>query len=550
MQDKDNITQTNNENDEIKETARKNADALNVRQTNSENTILEVPAEESVQTQNVEEIPSVEYIGNQEEIPPVNLNAQEIPAIENGESQTAQAVEVADAPKVEEQFIFNGYELKTWEFNPRIYKIITGSTIFCVLALVAVAQSNVLNTKACDSPLVSKICQVLDTVYVGSVLLGSNKDWVNEDYDRTELGDAEITYIDTSNVSPPLPYPEGYFALANPEMNYNDPMIIPGGEFPTADGFPPATNNFPPATTPNSGFPPVTSPNPIAPGKNPITDKAKVPKRNPNAIKGTKPETGFTIEGGDDTADGEKGFPTGENKGDDKKDPKTVKKDDKTENKQPGLKSDSLQDVALNRKPLDDLGDFIKQKIKDDNVDIRTPFTIQATGKLNKEGKIEAGTYKTIKAESDDKDMIEVVQRSIAAINDSGYLGYLKDLSGKDLMLTFTQNDEKIVGVVQSEMKDESRARSIESALNLLIGIMKAKKSAENADANDKDDLELLKSATVKTDGKKIIIMFDVDKKIAHPMIERKLLAPRTDKDKPKSNSAAQTENGNSKIGK
>ena len=33
-------------------------------------------------------------------------------------------------------------------------------------------------------------------------------------------------------------------------------------------------------------------------------------------------------------------------------------------------------------------------------------------------------------------------------------------------------------------------------------------------------------------------------------MIERKLLAPRTDKDKPKSNSAAQTENGNSKTGK
>ena len=549
MQDQDNITQNSKENEKLNETVRENSGIENVQPINSENNLSENNINETVSAQNNQEIPSVEYIGDQPR--------QEIPTAENKEFQTAQVIEVENAQKVdvktEEPFIFNDYEIKMWEFNPRIYKILTGSTIFCLLALFAVAQSNVLNTKACDSPMVSKVCQVLDTVYVGSVLLNSDKDWINEDYEKTDLGDAEITYIDTSNVSPPLPYPQGYFALANPEMVYNDPMIIPGGDFPAADGFPPATN-FPPATIPNSNFPPITAPNPItAPQKLPPPPR----RRSNNKL----PTSGISI-GGDENPIGAespvgaenpvkgdlKEFPTAGNNDNTKKETETAKNN--PNQKQPDIKSDSLEDVTLNRKPLDDLGDYVNQMIKDAKVDIKTPFVVQATGKLDKNGKIQTGTYKTIKAESSDEDMIAVVQRSIAAINDSGYLGYLKDLSGKDLTLTFTQTDENIVGAVQSEMESERRARSIESALNLLIGIMKAKKSAENADANDKDDLELLKAATVKTDGKKIIIMFDVDKKIAHPMIERKLLAPRTDKEKSNSNSAAQTENGNPKAGK
>ena len=259
---------------------------------------------------------------------------------------------------------------------------------------------------------------------------------------------------------------------------------------------------------PPSSFPPVTTPNPIPQMNNPITAPQKLPPPVRKSKNQTLPESGIVIGEGENPIGGEKrdktgsqGFPS-----DDKKE--TAKNDDKPGDKQPDIKSDSLEDVALNRKPLDDLGDYVNKLIKEDKVDIKTPFIVQATGKLDKNGKILTGTYKTIKAESSDEDMIAVVQRSIAAINDSGYLGYLKELSGKDLTLTFSQNDENIVGAVQSEMESERRARSIQSALNVLIGIIKAKKSAENADENDKDDLELLKSASVETDGKKIIIKF------------------------------------------
>lgn len=569
MQDQDNIAQTDMENSE---TARETADVLTIPQNTSANdeaAVSENAADQQINPQTFQETPLVEFSGEQksdDEIPTVTLNAQDIPEnAGNDEFQTVQSLDVQDVPKEEikeEPFMFNGYEVKNWEFNPRIYKILTGSTIFCVLALIAVGQSNVLNTRACDAPMVSKVCQVLDAVYVGSTLLGTDGEWVNKPYERTDLGDVDITYIDTSNVSPPLPYPEGYFALANPEMLYNDPMIIPGSEFPTADGFPPPTN-FPPATN----FP--TSPNPIAPGNNPIAKTPVYPKPNKNKPTIPLPETGVVVEGdnpiGKDKQNGSQGFP---NQNDEGKKPneETANNNDK----QPDIKSDAVDEVELNKKPIFDLGDFVKIKVNKDKVNLETPFVVQATGKLNKDGKIKDGSFKVIKAESTSKDMIAIVQRSIEAIDESGYLKYLEKLSGKDLNLLFTQDNEKIIAEVQSEMESDERARSIRSGIVLSILYMQNKKNKEIAEKtealktadseqkiklerdiqNAKDDLALLAGAKVEADGKKIIIRFNIKKDVAHPMIQRKLLAPRTTEDKPKSNSAAKTENDNSKAGK
>ena len=44
--------------------------------------------------------------------------------------------------------------------------------------------------KGCESPLVGRVCDVLDTVYVSSMLFGTDRDYVDAVYDKTELGDA------------------------------------------------------------------------------------------------------------------------------------------------------------------------------------------------------------------------------------------------------------------------------------------------------------------------------------------------------------------------
>lgn len=118
----------------------------------------------------------------------------------------------------QEKDLFHGYEIKHWDRSPYLYKIFAAAAIANLLFIAVLAQTNVLTTRGCESPFVGRVCQVLDTIYVGSSILGTDGEFVSKDYDRTEIEDADITYIDVSGATPPLNYPEGYFALANPEV--------------------------------------------------------------------------------------------------------------------------------------------------------------------------------------------------------------------------------------------------------------------------------------------------------------------------------------------
>jgi hypothetical protein len=102
--------------------------------------------------------------------------------------------------------IFQDYEIKNWNLSPRIYKIIGAAAAFHLLTLLVLGQTNLLTTKGCDSPFVSTVCQVLDTVYVGSALFGTDTTFDSRDYVKTELEDADITFVDVSGQTPPLKY--------------------------------------------------------------------------------------------------------------------------------------------------------------------------------------------------------------------------------------------------------------------------------------------------------------------------------------------------------
>ena len=120
--------------------------------------------------------------------------------------------------KAEPGDLFYHYEVRPWIFGPRLYKILAVSGIFNLLVLAVFTQGNLLTRRGCDSPFVGRVCEVLDTVYVATAMYGTDREYVDSAYEKTELADADITYIDVSNVDPPLSYPEGYFQIANPEQ--------------------------------------------------------------------------------------------------------------------------------------------------------------------------------------------------------------------------------------------------------------------------------------------------------------------------------------------
>src|SRR5687767_14421756 len=127
---------------------------------------------------------------------------------------------------MQEQELFQQYELKGWQFSPRLYKILGASALINLLAFFLMAQSNFLTGKTCDAPFASGVCSVLDALYLGSEV--ANSRYVTENYLKTDLDDADITFVEFSE---PFVYPEGYFALANPEQQM--PEVISSGVDPT-----------------------------------------------------------------------------------------------------------------------------------------------------------------------------------------------------------------------------------------------------------------------------------------------------------------------------
>ena len=405
--------------------------------------------------------------------------------------------------------LFHNYEIRNWELGPRIYKILAASAIFNIAALAFVAQSDLLTRKGCDSPWAGRVCQVLDMAYVGTMLFGTERDFVDQEYEKIDLGDAEITFIDANLVSPPMDYPEGYFQIANPEQFEMLKQMQADGGF---------TSGF-------SALPP-----PVSSGSDLLAKAPELPKPNPNVVTGEIPDSPFSVGGNSDTS--KQRFGTGRNR---KKPPantnidpdQTVAQDDTNSNTNtdttPPVSSAPVTDVDINKRPIADLGDFINDLKAKNQIDLKSEFVISAKGKLNDDGRLDPKTFRFINTSSQDPRMFEVVKSSVEALNVAGYLQYLKDVLGKDVAFTFQQDAENLSTVLQSDFQSGSHANTRKTVLDMLIAAWKLKKTNPNSSQNEKDDLTLLEGVTTEVKGKALVIRFVVPKEIAHPMIERKL---------------------------
>jgi len=178
-------------------------------------------------------------------------------------------------------------------------------------------------------------------------------------------------------------------------------------------------------------------------------------------------------------------------------------------------------------------------------VNLESEFVVMGKGKL-KDGKFDPKTFKYGTTAGKDEAVVNIVKDSIEAINEAGYLNYIKDLIGKELSFTLQQDIQNIQATFQSDLDTESLARQRKSSLDLLISLAKKKKQGENASQNDKDDLVLLDGVTTEALGKTLIIKFVAPKAIVHPMIQRKLAEQAAEKQKPSGGAGAPPNNNNS----
>lgn len=424
--------------------------------------------------------------------------------------QSLYDTEPVAAPQ-QEGDLFHNYEVKNWDFGKRIYQILAIAGAANLLALLITAQTSLLTMKGCDSPLVGSVCQVLDTLVVGAAIFGTEREYIDAAYEKTDLGDADITFVDVSNTAPPLSYPEGYFQLANPEQ------FITSVEQPADTGITGGT--FP-------GIPSYTSPS--RSGSSMLDTPPKKLKKNDDILGG-----GTLPDDIDDTtaSSGDKG------KGKGKATP-TPTPDETTAQNPKVDPTGPVADVELNKRPWVDLGNKINTELKD--VNLETPFIYMATAKLDKDGRIDAKSFKVKRAESPDKRMLEVVKKAIEAMDESKYLQYLSMVGVKDISFVVQQDNDNVTAFVESQFENDLRPKTVSTLLNSYIATKKEAKQAPDASPNDKDDLVLLQNASVAPNGKKIVISFSIPKADVQRMLQRKLAEQKaTPKPQPQNNNVS-----------
>lgn len=454
----------------------------------------------------------------------------------------------------ENKALFQDYEIKNWNWSPRLYKILGAAAVCNLLALFVIGQTNMLTTRGCDSPMVSRVCQVIDTIYIGSTLLGANSDFESRDYVKTVLENAEITYVNLTGADEPLNYPEGYFALANPNDDFAAVQNLNGG-FPITE----------------SGIPGIPmNPTIITGGMDLLTQPQVTPTPNNNAVKGKIPTSPFSYgdnpiginpvpmpsttaknrirplrrlkvaKGSPDKLPTSPGEATAENR-----DPKEKEGEKET---QPALDSEAVTDFKPNKTPLEDFAADIlaKRSKKDSKLDLTKPFMVQMTGELDKDGKLIAKKTGYPKSEGDEE-MIAVAKAAILAINDSGMFYYLKSQGVDKVDFTLVQDDKQIYAVITSSQKTEERAKTLSSGFNGLLLV--AKNLVKEAELKT-----LIENSKVEPKGKNFVFNFAMPKPLVQEMINRKLQEAEAKKKEAEKNNqttnTAQTSNANQTTAK
>jgi len=397
--------------------------------------------------------------------------------------------------------LFHHYEIRSWDVGPRIYKIFAIAAVANILAILFVAQTPLLTMKGCDSPLVSSVCQALDTVALGAAVFGTEREYVDAAYDTMDIKDADVTFVDVSGEAPPLSYPEGYFNLANPER------LMQASVEQTADPL-----GMPSTTTPFPSYVPVTPP---SSGSNLTNTKPNYPKRNNDLIDGDLPGAVGETKNTDK--------PTRPGKGKPGASPSPSPGDTTAKTDDPKVDPTSpVTDVELNKRPFVDLGNMIIGLMDKKQVNIESPFLMTATGKIVN-GRLDPKSFKITRLDTTDPKMRDVITEAIKALDASGYLNYLSMAGIKDVNFIVQQDGQNVTASVESSFDNELRPKTITTLLTGYINSKKEAKSAPDASQNDKDDLVLLQNAAVTPTGKKLVISFNLPKADLQHMLQRKL---------------------------
>jgi hypothetical protein len=320
------------------------------------------------------------------------------------------------------------------------------------------------------------------------VLLG-DASFVDKPYERTEIG-GDVQMVELS--SGKFRYPEGYWAPEG-QLGVEAAPALSAAQIiaqtnPGYRGYtPPASQSAPTPDLNVSPTPlPVATPSPLPGSVTSASPAQSIAKASPTPAK---TEEKLTPEQAQAELEA------------------SAKKSNIELPKEGEINKQPLKDVAIEAMKLKNLG----------KLDLDQPFEIVIEAELDEHGKLR--NPKFTKTDGDPV-LVELSGRMIAALNDSGFLIYLKrineDNPGTKVIFTVKQDQSEIMATVESDTSSVSSAGRLSKAFNILLAA--GAKSREG-----KDEEMLLKNTTASQDGKKIKFHLTLPRQPVVDLIKKQL---------------------------
>ncbi len=353
--------------------------------------------------------------------------------------------------------LFSKFEVNSDPRWPIVSKLLGGSLVLHVILCICALY----------------IPGVRDALNLATLIAGTN--FIDSPYNKTEIRD-DVEFVELT--SEKFRYPDGYFAVegATPQPT---PLpflaqVLSEAKRQRVDPVPsPSPNESPNASV---------SPTPVTSGSSATGAQAKVSPTPANSPTMTADQAQTELE--KVAAENNLTLP-----------------DEATINKQP------LKDFANRAKALKDQG----------KLDLNKPFEIVIEAELDKDGKL---TNARFTKKSGDPTLVDLFSGMVAALNDSGFLVYLKpvnqDNPGSTVVFTVKQGDSEVLATVESETSSIESARLLAKGFNMALMIGAQSRAG-------KVEEPLLRNTSAEQNGKKILFNFTMPRQAVVDLIKNQL---------------------------
>jgi hypothetical protein len=174
-------------------------------------------------------------------------------------------------------------------------------------------------------------------------------------------------------------------------------------------------------------------------------------------------------------------------------------------------------ETQINKKALKDFAAYANDLKNQGRLDLDKPFEIVIEAEMDENGKLKNPRFTK---KMGDPNLVELFGKMISALNDSGFLIYLKPINkdnpGATVKFTVKQGESEVLASVESEASSPDSARVLAKALNAALVFGAGSRAG-------KDEAIVMRNTNASQAGRKVLVNFSMPRQGLVDLIKKQL---------------------------